>query len=247
VPTPPGKRFPTRLYMNMHWKQTRIVMAISVLLAASSCVTPRLPVPVDPGVTPPPSTPPPQSARPEHLLNRLLEGNRRFAGGSTTANPATTAASPMAVVLCCSDSAVSPERIFDCRTGELRVIRTAGPVLDKEARGQLASAVSALQVHLFVVLGHRRCETVRNAIKLAENALAKPDEVQTIPEQLYIALEMAMNDQGDFTDNATRRNVIEALFFTRKLPAIKEAGPQLTIVGAYFDDDSRLVEIVVPR
>lgn len=233
--------------MNMHWNQTRIVMALSLLLVASSCVAPHRPVPVDTDVTAPPSTPPPQAATPEHLLNRLLEGNRRFAGGATTAKPAATEASPMAVVLCCSDSAVSPERIFDCRPGELRVIRTAGPVLDEEARDQLADALGTLKVHLFMVLGHRRCEAVRNAIKLAENALAEPDEVQTIPEQLYIALEMSMNDRGDATDNATRRNVEEALFFARRLPALRDGGQPLKIVGTYFDDDSRLVEIVAPR
>jgi carbonic anhydrase len=69
----------------------------------------------------------------------LIDGNSRFAKGDATSprrSPAdfravSEAESPIAVVVACADSRVSPELLFDSEVGELFVIRVAGNVVDR--------------------------------------------------------------------------------------------------------------------
>lgn len=108
----------------------------------------------------------------QEVWKNLLEGNLRFLDG----NPLTRAPgrersgrlvdgqAPHAAVLCCSDSRVPPEIIFDADLGELFVIRVAGQVLGPEAKGSLEYAVAHLRVPLIVVLGHTHCGLVKAAM-----------------------------------------------------------------------------------
>jgi len=71
-------------------------------------------------------------------LDRLLEGNVRYASGSPEGpnrtaerrDSVTDGQEPFAVVLTCSDSRVVPELLFDAGIGDIFVIRTAGNVVD---------------------------------------------------------------------------------------------------------------------
>ena len=73
----------------------------------------------------------------KQALNLLKEGNARFVSEDLTPkdNYATlreklsVGQHPFAVVLCCSDSRVAPEIIFDQKLGDLFVIRNAGNVI----------------------------------------------------------------------------------------------------------------------
>ena len=51
---------------------------------------------------------------------------------------------PYATVLCCSDSRVPPELVFDARFGELFIVRVAGNVLGASILGTLQYAGSHL-------------------------------------------------------------------------------------------------------
>jgi carbonic anhydrase len=74
----------------------------------------------------------------DEALKDLMDGNARFATGKATGprrSPADFRAvaasqSPIAVVIACADSRVSPELLFDAGVGELFVIRVAGNVVD---------------------------------------------------------------------------------------------------------------------
>ena len=78
-------------------------------------------------------------------LQSLKAGNKRFVTGNLL--PKDTYAEgrkalckgqhPFAVVLCCSDSRVVPEIIFDQKLGDLFVIRNAGNVIDKHVLGSI--------------------------------------------------------------------------------------------------------------
>lgn len=68
---------------------------------------------------------------------------------------------PFAAILCCADSRVCPEFIFDQRTGTLFEIRNAGNVVDSDVLVSLEFAVEVLQVPLIVVLGHKDCGAVK--------------------------------------------------------------------------------------
>jgi carbonic anhydrase len=72
--------------------------------------------------------------------------------------------SPMAAVLCCSDSRVPAELVFDQSLGDLFVVRTAGLVLEPTSLGSLEYAVAHLHVPLLVIKGHESCGAVTAAV-----------------------------------------------------------------------------------
>ncbi len=104
----------------------------------------------------------------ENALQALKEGNERFVTGNLS-NKDTYAEDrkalcagqhPFAVVLCCSDSRVAPEIIFDQKLGDLFVIRNAGNIVDEEVLGSIEYAVEHLETPLVVVMGHAACGAV---------------------------------------------------------------------------------------
>ncbi len=104
-------------------------------------------------------------------LEKLLEGNRRYLEGG---GPRSTgqvdrenlvdSQSPMAAILCCSDSRVPPEHIFDAGLGEIFIVRVAGHVVGTSVLGSLEYAVDHLNVSLILVLGHESCGAVKAAL-----------------------------------------------------------------------------------
>lgn len=104
----------------------------------------------------------------QQALELLKTGNTRFVSGALTPKDDYTelreklsaGQHPFAVVLCCSDSRVAPEIIFDQKLGDLFVIRNAGNVVDEDVLGSIEYAVEHLGTPLVVVLGHSCCGAV---------------------------------------------------------------------------------------
>lgn len=104
----------------------------------------------------------------ESAFQSLKEGNERFVTGSLSNKDSyiedrkklCEGQHPFAVVLCCSDSRVAPEIIFDQKLGDLFVIRNAGNIVDEEVLGSIEYAVEHLGTPLVVVLGHSCCGAV---------------------------------------------------------------------------------------
>jgi carbonic anhydrase len=112
-----------------------------------------------------------ETASPETIWADLMAGNKRFVTGKTAARDvvherAETVKTqhPYVTVLCCSDSRVSPELIFDQNIGDLFVVRTAGNVADPIAIASLEYAVDHLSSRMLVVLGHENCGAVSTAL-----------------------------------------------------------------------------------
>ena len=70
---------------------------------------------------------------------------------------------PWASVLCCSDSRVAPEWVFDAVPSDLFVVRSAGNTAFTEAVASLEYAVSVLGTPLILVMGHSNCGAVTAA------------------------------------------------------------------------------------
>jgi carbonic anhydrase len=111
----------------------------------------------------------------KEMWRRLLEGNARFVQGLSRGRdlPAlriTLAGGqqPGAAVLCCADSRVPPEIIFDQSLGDLFVVRTAGPALGPASLGSLEYAIDHLGVRLLVILGHESCGAVTATVEHPE-------------------------------------------------------------------------------
>jgi carbonic anhydrase len=104
-------------------------------------------------------------------LENLLAGNQRFIKGQRAPRAfelrrekLVTGQKPLAIVLGCSDSRVSPATLFDQNLGEIFVIRTAGQVLEGTAIASIEYAVDHLQAPLLLILGHEQCGAVTAAI-----------------------------------------------------------------------------------
>jgi len=115
-------------------------------------------------------------------LERLREGNRRFASGDQGPGPAplrrgllASSQQPFAAILGCSDSRVPVEIVFDQGLGDLFVIRVAGNVVAPSQIGSVEFAAEQFGTRLVVVLGHSRC----GAIQATLEQLQRPSEGQS--------------------------------------------------------------------
>ena len=188
---------------------------------------------------------------PQEALDKLLEGNKRYAGGKlirpnqTSERRIAVAAkqSPFAIVLSCSDSRVVPEIAFDEGIGDLFVIRTAGNVSDDIVLGSIEYAVAELGVSLVMVMGHQSCGAVTAVVKGGE----LPGHIFRIAEAIKPAVEKVKGQPGDAVDNAVRSNVkMEVEDLKKSEPVLQEkikAG-KLMIVGGRYDLSSGLVEVI---
>ncbi len=107
---------------------------------------------------------------PAAALERLKEGNRRFASGTVkrrnwSAKVVATASGqfPFAAVLGCMDSRAPLEIVFDQGIGDVFGVRVAGNVVNDDELGSLEYAVK-VGTKLIVVLGHTGCGAVKGAI-----------------------------------------------------------------------------------
>jgi carbonic anhydrase len=128
---------------------------------------------------------PPVRPRPEAVLEKLLEGNQRFIEGKLLhprRTPKDFAAlaegqAPLAVIVACADSRVTPELIFDQGIGDLFVVRVAGNIVSgagPTVKGSIEYAVAELGVRLVMVLGHTACGACKAAIEHIESNDALP-------------------------------------------------------------------------
>jgi carbonic anhydrase len=117
-------------------------------------------------------TPEMQAAKtPEAALQRLRDGNARFAAGQALncdlleqVRSTAQKQSPFAAVLGCIDSRVPPELVFDQQIGALFVARIAGNIASSDIIGSLEFATALAGAKLVVVLGHSECGAVKGAI-----------------------------------------------------------------------------------
>ena len=108
---------------------------------------------------------------PAGARRRLAEGNRRFLrshpipkNNLNRLRRLVHGQHPLAVVVCCSDSRVAPEVIFDEGLGDLFVVRVAGNVMGEDEIGSVEYAVLHLHAPLVLVLEHSDCGAVRAAL-----------------------------------------------------------------------------------
>lgn len=163
---------------------------------------------------------------------KLIEGNRRYCVAGYDARREQTAKEgqhPYAIVICCSDSRVIPEKIFSADIGDLFVIRVAGNVLDRHALGSIEYAAEHLGCSLVLMLGHTGCGAV--AAALSGHAAGF---VSTITDDIRAAIGMETDP-----DAACRKNVLHGVNTIRKAFA---SIPELEIAGAVYDIATGAVE-----
>jgi carbonic anhydrase len=183
----------------------------------------------------------------QKIIDTLTDGNIRYAEGQYQ-GPDTSVQhrdallvgqQPIAVVVACSDSRVSPEIIFDLGLGDLFVVRTAGNLVDDLELESIDFAIRHLQVPLVLVLGHTRC----GAITAAAN-WGKDEEVDgKIAHFLKPAIEHAHLFSQDLIKGATLANVTEIvsrLNSTKRFATLIDRQALRICGGVYHMEDGKV-------
>jgi carbonic anhydrase len=177
---------------------------------------------------------------PDAALALLLEGNDRYLHKSPHLQEDAERRQvlrmgqhPFAVVLCCSDSRVPPEILFDKRLGDLFVIRNAGNVVDDVVLGSIEYAVEHLGTQLVVVLGHENCGAVTATVK---NAPAQ-GHLGSIMSRIRPALEKVKGKEGDPIANTIDENIREMVAALMREPLFQELveAEKLKVVGMRYN------------
>lgn len=190
------------------------------------------------------------SLSPDEALQKLLDGNQRFAQHHPNYPDQTElrvrevaqAQHPFATVLSCADSRVPVEIVFDQGIGDIFDVRIAGNIATPAAIGSIEYAVALLGTPLLMVLGHERCGAVTAAVKNE----ALPGEIGTFVKAILPAVERVKDKPGDVVDNVVVANVhyqIEQLQQSSLLTERLQSG-QLKIVGGRYDLDTGKVMII---
>jgi carbonic anhydrase len=193
-------------------------------------------------------------------LERLREGNRRFAAGDSSHDARSARARrdelasgqlPFAAILGCSDSRVPVEIVFDQGLGDLFVIRVAGNVVAPSQIGSVEFATERFGTRLVVVLGHSRC----GAIQATLEQLQRPRENQSrnlhsIVDRIRPSVEGLLatelrHDPETLVRQAVRSNIRASVGHLRHgSPLIEQLvrHDALLVVGAEYSLETGLVD-----
>ncbi len=184
---------------------------------------------------------------PDQMLNRLIQGNKRFINHQRLPTDLIKKAQltvkgqyPGAIVLSCIDSRIAPEIVFDQNVGNIFVTRVAANVLNSDVLGGMEFATQVAGAKLIVVMGHDACGAVRGAcedVKLGHltQLLAK---IQPSIAQATKTVGKKDCNSEKFIDTAAADNVRNVVkMIPKESPVIRKlvkAG-KVKIVGAMYD------------
>jgi len=193
-------------------------------------------------------------------LTRLQEGNRRFVSGSQEQDDLADRAvhplpeaTPVAIVLGCSDSRVPVETVFDQSVGDLFVVRVAGNIAAPSQIGSIEFAVEQFGVSLVVVLGHSMCGAVIAAIDdLRGSPESRSPHFRQIVEAIRPSVEASVDtedpdDSGSLLERSVRANVnasIDSLLQGSPLLGQRDQRGEILLIGAEYSVNTGIVEFL---
>jgi carbonic anhydrase len=205
----------------------------------------------------------PAPTDPDTALAELCNGNARFVKSARTLSTDTahdaehrhqTAKKqhPFAVILCCSDSRVCPEFIFDQRVGSMFEVRNAGNVVDEDVLASFEYAVEHFHVPLMLVLAHKGCGAIHAVCEARERPLhGHLRELQKHMSGIQQDISKTHTHHNfDVLNELSKKNARQqALALLRDSPDLKTAvdkGEARLLCGIY-DMDTGLVEFYDPH
>lgn len=206
---------------------------------------------------------------PDVALQKLMNGNKRYAENKQTYKITSTSATraslskgqkPYAIILCCSDSRVPPEIVFDKGLGELFVVRVAGNVVDPIILGSIEYAAEHLGSPLIMVLGHERCGAVTAAAD-SKGKTTGSENIDAIVENIAPLIKMTVDNceacrgnkncleskKSEFVEcliNSNVHAVAESLTKKSEIISHLTHAGKLKIVEAKYDLDTGLVTLL---
>lgn len=203
----------------------------------------------------PGALPPVNAIAPEEALQRLLDGNQRYAANTPNQRDFSSGRSarvqgqyPIAAILSCADSRVVPDLTFDQGPGDLFVVRVAGNIVAPELLASLEYAVEFLAVPLIMVLGHTGCGAVDAAIKVWKTDTVLPGHLPELITAIKPAVIVAERTQtGNLLDNAINENVRRQVARLKSSPPVVQrryVDKKIDIVGGVYDLSSGRVALI---
>lgn len=196
-------------------------------------------------------------------LHRLMAGNQRFANGVRCVDAlsshhrkqelAENGQNPFAIVLCCADSRVPAEMVFDVGLGDLFVVRVAGNIIAPSIIASIEFAAANLGTPLCIVMGHSRCGAIQSAITSYVTGKRPPtDHLQDLTREIIPAVKSCLNehqdhDQQQLVTAVTARNVLRSVeVLTERSQLLDDLvrSEQLMICGAVYNLHSGNVELI---
>lgn len=180
-----------------------------------------------------------ENMTPSEALDRLVEGNKRFASnrlaGHNQVNLVEKTANgqyPFAAILGCIDSRAPAEILFDQGIGDLFNVRIAGNIVNNDVLGSLEYACGVVGSKLIVVMGHTSCGAVISALNNVELG-----NITALLARIRPAVD-AVPDAGNRPDEVARMNVLNSMEQIRRespLLAAMEAKGDIMIRGAVYN------------
>ncbi len=195
--------------------------------------------------------------KPDEVIQRLVEGNKRFVEGKLTHpgrapkdfQPLAEGQAPLAIILGCADSRVSPEIVFDQGVGDLFVVRVAGNMVGSGPilKGSIEFAVAELGARVIMVLGHSACGACKAAIAHIDNKDALPGAIEGVVDYIRPSVREVAGKPGDKLANVTKANVLAGVKKLQTLDPILSkftSSGELKVVGGVYELSTGKVEIV---
>ena len=237
------------LCQHHHSLSRRNVMAGGAALLASALTFGRA------QAAEPPAPGAPNAIPPAEALKRLMEGNVRYAAGECECNDYSVgraeravAQYPIAAVLSCSDSRVSPELMFDQGPGDVFVVRVAGNFVNPDGLASFEYAVHFLGVPLLMVLGHSDCGAVAAAVKVVKEHAELPGHLPELVESIEPAVIAAHGRHpSDLVAAAIEENVrlnVKRLIGDAPILADALAAKKIAISGGVYDIATGKVRLI---
>jgi carbonic anhydrase len=223
--------------------------------AATLLATSALPFAFARADQPASTTPPPNAIPPAEALDRLMQGNARYAAGASICKDYTVgraerevAQYPIVSVLSCSDSRVSPELLFDQGPGEVFVVRVAGNFVNPDGLASFEYAVKILGVPLLMVLGHTNCGAVAAAVKVVQEHAELPGHLPELVESIEPAVIAAHGKHpSDLVAATIEENVrLNVKRLIDDTPILSEAlaAKKIAISGGVYDIATGKVRLI---
>lgn len=191
-------------------------------------------------------------------FHALLDGYRRFRTGLYATQRqrydalANKGQSPKVMVIACSDSRVDPTIIFDAEPGQMFVLRNVAnlvPPYDPQGgmhgvSSAIEYAVTQLEVHHIVVMGHGRCGGIQAALsgqfdqaEIGEGKFIGKWMSMIRPARDQVRAAAAISPDVDANRALEQAAIRISLDNLRSFPFVaeREIAGTLKLQGAYFD------------
>ena len=186
-------------------------------------------------------------------LQTLLDGNERFRSGQSEHRTYTIediqehskGQSPVAAVIACSDSRLTPEILFDQPLGTIFSSRNPGNVAGESARWMSELAAEGLKLPLLLVLGHTGCLAVAQVMN--GSVSGANDRVRAQIDSAYAHAKASAPE--DLYLETVKENVRETIKRLRDeswaLRKAVESGTT-SVVGAVYDLETGEINLLEP-